>query len=75
MEKIENQNFQSIVSMGRPVAPLIVRELKRHRDFLFMALTMIFPNENPIPGAAIGKPHDMINAWLRWAERNQINAH
>lgn len=72
MEKIENKHFRQIVQMGEWVAPLIVRELKNHRDFLFMALAMIFPSENPIPDGAKGKPHEMINAWLRWADRNQI---
>ena len=74
MEMIENNNFKQIVDLGPRVAPLIVNELRAHRDFLFMALSFIFPDENPIPEGAKGKPHDMINAWLRWAERNRINA-
>jgi len=74
MEMIENNNFRQIVQLGARVAPLIISELRLHRDFLFMALTLIFPHENPIPESAKGKPHEMINAWLRWGERNRLNA-
>jgi hypothetical protein len=74
MFMIENSNFQQIVKMGKKAIPLIVRELKAHEDFLFMALSLILPSENVIPTSAKGKPQKMIDAWLRWAERNRIDA-
>ena len=73
MTMIEDPNFRQIVKMGRAAVPLVVKELKIHRDFLFMALSLILPNEIVIPESAKGKPQEMSDAWLRWAERNIID--
>ena len=75
-EKIKNKNFKSIVAMGETAVPLIISELKQHRDFLFLALSMIRPNERLFQNASLRRaPSQMIDAWLRWAERKRIDVY
>ena len=72
-DRVEHPAFQKIVSMGQKVVPLIVSELREQPDFLFLALHAI-TGENPVTPQSQGRPDDIINAWLIWAERNQQNA-
>ena len=69
MDKTNHHAFKEIVSMGESAVPLIVDELRMHRDFLFMALHLIL-KEDPTPTSAKGAPHKLIDAWLEWAEVN-----
>lgn len=41
-EIIENQNFQHIVSLGKPIVPLIISEIEEKPSTLVWALNMIF---------------------------------
>ncbi len=71
-DKVDSRAFQAIVQIGRPAVPLIVKELRHHPDFLFLALHRI-TGENPVP-ANCTKPSDMVEAWLSWADRNNVPA-
>lgn len=64
-EMVEDANFQQIIEIGKKAVPLIVREIRNSKDFLFMALSFILPHERVIPDSAKGKPLEMIDAWLR----------
>ena len=71
-EKIEHPAFREITEMGRQAIPYIVSELRSVPDFLFMALHLI-TGEDPTPPSAKGKPKEMINAWLLWADREDVS--
>jgi hypothetical protein len=73
-KKLKNGSFERIIQMGPPVIGLIVGELRKKRDFLFMALPFLVPDEDIVPEKAKGNPHEMIEAWLNWADRNKIDA-
>ena len=68
-QKTSHASFRRIVSMGELAIPLIVTELTQRPDFLFMALQEITGGDQ---AAAVTprSPQAMVDAWLRWAERN-----
>ena len=68
-DTVQCRHFRAIVDMGPKVLPLIVHELARRPDFLFIALHEI-TGENPVPKAARGNVRKMVDAWLLWAERS-----
>lgn len=70
--KSNHPAFKEIVKMGESAVPWIVEELRNHRDFLFIALHLIV-RDGPIPAARKGKPHELIEEWLQWAERENIH--
>ena len=72
-EKMDHHAFKAIVEMDEWAVGWIIEELKTNRDFLFMALHMI-KKIDPSPPSAKGKPHKIIEAWLQWAERENIKA-
>ena len=71
-QKTEHPAFRRIVAMGDPAIPLILAELRRHPDFLFLALQEI--TGEPTPLAATGNPQAMISAWLEWGEGRMDHA-
>lgn len=72
-EKMDHPAFKAVVDMDEWVVGWIIEELKTNRDFLFMALHLI-KKFDPSPPSAKGKPHKIIEAWLQWAERENIKA-
>lgn len=64
--------YQKIVAMGRPVLPLILRELDTNPDYWFCALQRI-TGENPVPSESQGRLVEMALAWLTWAGHNGIS--
>ena len=66
-----NQAYLSIVALGQPVVPLILKELRDYGGFWYPALKAI-TGENPIPTSALGNPRLMKNAWLNWGQRFQL---
>lgn len=71
-DKVDHPAFQQIVQIGRPVVPLIIKELRHRPDFLFLALRRI-TDEDPVPPAC-ERPSEMVEAWLSWADRNNVPA-
>lgn len=72
-DMVEHPAFKEIVDMGDVVVPLIIKELYRQPDFLFLALNILRPGEARVPPAAAGKIDENVDAWLSWAERNGID--
>ena len=70
--KTQHPALKDIVVMGEWAVPWIIEELRTHRDFLFVALHLIV-KEDPTPASAKGDPHALIEAWLQWAERENIS--
>ncbi|SRR5258708_1584207 len=64
--------YQDIIGMGKPVLPLIFRELDQHGGHWFWALRHI-TRENPVPQQDAGNIQRMREAWLRWGrERHYL---
>jgi hypothetical protein len=61
--------YQEIVGMGRPVLPLIFRELEHELRFWFPALRAI-TGTNPISQEIEGDVEGMRDVWLTWAREN-----
>jgi|CZKY01.1.fsa_nt_gi hypothetical protein len=57
--------YQDIIGMGKPVLPLIFREMDRNGGHWFWALRHI-TRENPVPPQDAGNIKNMREAWLRW---------
>jgi hypothetical protein len=70
--KAADPAFRGIVAMGPVVVPFIVRELRTKPDFLFLALGEI-TKQNPVPPHAVGKVKEIVDAWITWADRTQLN--
>ena len=64
--------YQSIIGMGRPAVPLLLRQLKSERDDpdqWFWALNAITGCQ-PVPEADLGNFVRMAGHWLSWGRRN-----
>lgn len=69
--KSKHPAFREIVEMGRSAVPWIIDELRNHRDFLFVALHLIVKDAQT-PVGSKGNPHELIEEWLQWAERENV---
>jgi hypothetical protein len=65
-----NSAYQDIIGMGKPVLPLIFRELEQHGGHWFWALRHI-TRENPVPQQDAGNIQRMREAWLRWGREHR----
>lgn len=72
-EKVGSPHFRAIVDLGDRAIPLIVHELRKRPNFIFLALQQI-TGEDPVPKGARGNVRAMVEAWLLWAERADVNA-
>lgn len=72
-DTLASPHFQRIVDLGEKAIPLIIHELYKEPSMIFLALHEI-TGENPIPQSARGKPREIVEAWLLWAERASVNA-
>ncbi len=59
--------YQRIIGLGKPVIPLLLRELQREPDQWFWALEAI-TGENPVPPESAGIVAEMRQAWLAWGQ-------
>jgi hypothetical protein len=71
-QKINHPAFRRIVSMSELAIPLIISELRRHPDFLYLALEQIV-GQQQVPADGAHNPRAIIDAWLRWAERQHVD--
>jgi hypothetical protein len=60
-------DYQGIIRMGKPVVPLILRELRDRGGQWYYALEVI-TGENPIPPQAESYVPQMKAAWLAWGQ-------
>ena len=67
-EIVENPSFKEIVRMGNKAVPLIISELERQPDFLFVALSLI-TGENPTSSQDQGDVYAMAMSWVEWSRR------
>lgn len=65
--------FQEITSLGRPVVPLIFKELVREPSFhWFHALRDIIGSGPEIPAEDRGRLRPVTECWLRWGKEHGI---
>lgn len=67
-QKTDHPAFRGIVGMGELATPLIILELRKRPDFLFLALKEIV-GVDQLPAGNARDPRSRVDAWLRWAER------
>ncbi|MBN3908823.1 MAG: hypothetical protein HWQ35_20405 [Nostoc sp. NMS1] len=60
--------YQQIIGMGKPVIPLLLRELEKKSGHWFWALKSI-SREDPVPQEYRGKVKEMTKAWLEWGKQ------
>ena len=66
---MEHPAYREIVSMGKPVVPLILermRETGRHWDHALEVIT----SANPVKQSDCGKVVTIRASWLKWGEAN-----
>jgi hypothetical protein len=63
--------YQRIIGLGRPVVPLLLRDLQREPDFWFWALECI-TGEDPVPEGVRGDIRASANAWLEWGRERGL---
>jgi hypothetical protein len=59
--------YREIISLGREVVPLILRDLERQPDHWFTALREI-TGADPVPPEDQGRIERMAAAWVRWGK-------
>ncbi|RUT09769.1 hypothetical protein DSM106972_002640 [Dulcicalothrix desertica PCC 7102] len=62
--------YQTIIKIGQPAVPLIMRELEREPDHWFWALTAI-TGANPVKEEQRGRLDQMAQAWIAWGRENE----
>jgi hypothetical protein len=72
-DKAALPEFREIVRLGNKAVPFIIRRLRDRPSFLFLALAQI-TEENPVPHGVQGNVPAIIDSWMRWAEREGIDA-
>jgi len=61
--------FQEILSLGKGVVPLMLRDLEERPRLWVYALPQI-TGLNPVPEADRGNIRKMTEAWLRWSKES-----
>jgi hypothetical protein len=64
--------YNSIIAMGWPVVPMLLRELEIGPDYWFSALCKI-TGENPVAPEMAGRLKDMAAAWIDWGREHGIS--
>lgn len=64
---VRHRAFREIVDMGRPVVPLLLRELQNRTGHWHRALRQI-TGADPVSPADRGNVDKAVEAWLRWGK-------
>ncbi len=64
-KRFNHPAFQSIIGLGEPVVPLMLRDLEQQSGLWVWALPEI-TGANPVADADAGKIARMSEAWVRW---------
>jgi hypothetical protein len=64
-KKADHPCYQTIIRMGYPVVPCVLRELRDHGGHWYSALSTL-TGENPISKEHAGDVRKMRESWLRW---------
>jgi hypothetical protein len=72
-KKIALPEYQRIIGLGRPVVPLLLRELEREPAFWFWALECI-TGENPVPESvsSSGDIKATADLWVEWGRQRGL---
>ena len=65
--RVMHESYQSIMSMGPEIVPILLRDLQKSRRHWFWALRHL-TGENPVPESAKGQTDKMIAAWIDWGK-------
>jgi hypothetical protein len=57
-----------LIGLGKPVIPLLLKELEKKSGHWFWALKSI-SREDPVPQEYRGKVKEMTKAWLEWGKQ------
>jgi len=71
-EIINHPAYLHIISLGKEVVPLLLRDMQQTSNHWFNALYKI-TGADPIPEEHSGKIQLMISDWLKWAKDNNID--
>lgn len=69
VEMTKHPIYQEIISMGKPVIPLLLEDLSQNPLYWLMALRQI-TQENPVQPSHKGKIKQMAEDWLNWGREN-----
>lgn len=72
---VATPEYQRVIGLGRPVVPLMLRELEREPEFWFCALEAI-TGENPVPESvsASGNIQAVTDCWVQWGRERGLLA-
>jgi hypothetical protein len=68
-QMVTHPAYLRIISLGKPVVPLVFRELAREPDHWFLALSAV-TGHDPVPPASRGDLKAMTDAWLQWGRQH-----
>jgi hypothetical protein len=71
IDQVLHPAYQRIIGMGKPVLPLLLRDLKQDPKYWFWALTAI-TGEQPVRTEDAGNIRKMTQAWLEWGKRRNL---
>ena len=70
-DMVTHRAYLQIIGMGDKAIPLLVDELRKEPNHWFVALNAI-SGDNPIAPEDAGNLERMTEAWLRWADQNEL---
>ncbi|HYE53678.1 MAG TPA: hypothetical protein VD996_02505 [Chitinophagaceae bacterium] len=62
-----NENYLRIIALGKPVVPLLLKDLQNEPDYWFEALRLL-TNENPVKREHLGDLEKMSADWIEWGK-------
>lgn len=62
--------YYEILTLGKPVLPLILRDLEQGGGFWFLALRVLAKPENPVKLEHLGNRKRMKEDWLEWGRQH-----
>lgn len=71
-EMTNHPAYLHIISLGKDVVPLLLRDMMQSSNHWFCALHKL-TGANPVPKEHRGKIQLMIKDWLQWAKDNNID--
>jgi hypothetical protein len=66
---VMHESYQTIMSMGPDVVPILLHDLQKTRRHWFWALRHLEPNADPVPTKDQGNVDKMIEAWVNWGKK------
>jgi hypothetical protein len=67
--RVRHPAYRSIIALGPPVVPLLLRELEQRPNHWFAALKSL-TGVDPVPPADRGRIDPMTEAWIQWGKEH-----